>query len=70
MQSQHLSLKTRIFTTKLNETRVFYESLFNMVTVDEWNDPDDKGVILSFDKVRTRPYWKYFTMTSSDIIRA
>jgi catechol 2,3-dioxygenase-like lactoylglutathione lyase family enzyme len=52
MQSQHLSLKTKIFTTKLNETRVFYESLFNMVTVDEWNDPDDKGVILSFDKDR------------------
>jgi catechol 2,3-dioxygenase-like lactoylglutathione lyase family enzyme len=52
MQSQYLSLKTKIFTMKLNETRVFYERLFNMVTVDEWNDPDDKGVILSFDKDR------------------
>ena len=52
MQSQYLSLKTKIITTKLNETRVFYQRLFSMVAVNEWNDPNDKGVILSFDKDR------------------
>ena len=45
MQSQYLSLKTKIITTKLNETRVFYQRLFSMVAVNEWNDPNDKGVI-------------------------
>ena len=52
MQSQYLSLKTKIITTKLNETRAFYQRLFSMVAVNEWNDPNDKGVILSFDKDR------------------
>jgi catechol 2,3-dioxygenase-like lactoylglutathione lyase family enzyme len=52
VQSKYLSLKTKIITTKLNETKVFYQRLFNMVVIDEWNSSDDKGVILSFDKDR------------------
>ncbi len=42
------SLKTKITTPRLAETRAFYESLFDLRVVEEWNEPDDRGVILQF----------------------
>ncbi len=52
MQDLVLSLKTKIFTPNLDETRDFYERVFGMLRVEEWDDPDDKGVILAFAKER------------------
>ena len=52
MQDLVLSLKTKIFTPNLDETRDFYERVFGMLRVEEWDDPDDKGVILAFTKER------------------
>jgi catechol 2,3-dioxygenase-like lactoylglutathione lyase family enzyme len=52
MQDSVLSLKTKIFTRNLDETRRFYERVFGMVLVEEWDDADDKGVILAFSKER------------------
>ena len=47
-----LSLKTKILTRNMDETRRFYERVFGMVLVEEWDDADDKGVILAFSKER------------------
>ena len=42
------SLKTKITTRRLVDTRAFYESLFGLTVVEEWDEPGDKGVILQF----------------------
>ena len=42
------SLKTKITTPRLADTRAFYESLFGLTVVEEWDEPGDKGVILQF----------------------
>ena len=47
---QPLSIKTKIWTTDLAVTKQFYQRLFDLQVVEEWNDPDDIGVILSPSK--------------------
>ena len=42
------TLKTKITTPRLVETREFYESVFSLSLVEEWDEPDDRGVILEF----------------------
>jgi len=42
------SLKTKITTPRLDETRDYYVRVFDMVVAEEWDSPDDKGVILAF----------------------
>ena len=42
------SLKTKITTPRLADTRAFYESMFGLTVVEEWDEPGDKGVILQF----------------------
>jgi len=42
------SLKTKITTPNLAETRDFYVGLFGLSVVDQWESPDDVGVILGF----------------------
>ena len=41
-------MKTKITTPRLADTRAFYESLFGLTVVEEWDEPGDKGVILQF----------------------
>ena len=41
-------MKTKITTPVLAETRAFYEGLFGLGLVEEWDEPDDRGVILEF----------------------
>lgn len=41
-------MKTKITTPRLAETRAFYESLFDLSVVEEWDEPGDRGVILQF----------------------
>lgn len=47
---QLLSIKTKIWTTNVDATKSFYQQLFDLVVVEEWDDPDDTGVILSPSK--------------------
>jgi catechol 2,3-dioxygenase-like lactoylglutathione lyase family enzyme len=42
------SLKTQITTPRLADTQAFYQSVFGLSVVEEWDEPDDKGVILQF----------------------
>ena len=42
-------LKTKITTPLLDATREFYQSIFQLVVVEEWDEPSDKGVILAFE---------------------
>lgn len=42
------SLKTKITTPRLAATRDYYVRTFDMVVAEEWDSPDDKGVILAF----------------------
>jgi len=42
------SLKTKITTPRLADTRAFYESMFGLTVVEEWDEPGDKGVVLQF----------------------
>ena len=44
-----VTLKTKISTPNLTESRAFYETIFGMVVAGEWDEPDDKGVILKFE---------------------
>ncbi len=48
-----LSLKTKLHTQKLSESKSFYEEIFGMVVVEEWDSDDDRGVILGFGDDRT-----------------
>src|SRR5919112_2921746 len=41
-----LSLKTKIVTPLVDESRDWYRDLFGMVVVEEWDEPDDRGCIL------------------------
>jgi catechol 2,3-dioxygenase-like lactoylglutathione lyase family enzyme len=42
-----VSLKTKISTRRLPETRGFYESVFGMVITQEWGEPNGKDIILA-----------------------
>ena len=42
------SLKTKITTPLLDETRDFYQRVFGLVVIEEWDEPDDRGVVLAF----------------------
>ena len=48
MMARMPALKTKITTRRLAATREFYESLFGLTVVEEWDEPGDKGVILQF----------------------
>lgn len=43
------SLKTKITTPLVEETQAFFERVFGMSIVEEWDSPGDRGVILQFD---------------------
>jgi catechol 2,3-dioxygenase-like lactoylglutathione lyase family enzyme len=43
------SQKTKISTPRLAETQAWYQQIFAMKVVEEWDHADDKGVILAFD---------------------
>jgi catechol 2,3-dioxygenase-like lactoylglutathione lyase family enzyme len=42
------SQKTKISTPKMAEMQAWYQRLFGMVVVEEWDEGGDKGVILAF----------------------
>lgn len=44
---QQPSLKTKITTERLAETRDFYVNCLRMQVVEEWREPDDTGCILA-----------------------
>ncbi len=50
---QPLSLKTKISTPLFDETQGFYQDLFRLVVVEDWDEPGDRGVILAFGEQRT-----------------
>ena len=41
-----LSMKTRIVTPKVEETRDWYRDLLGLTVLEEWDEPDDFGCIL------------------------
>jgi catechol 2,3-dioxygenase-like lactoylglutathione lyase family enzyme len=43
-----LSLKTKLGTPLLEQTRDWYRDLFNLVVLEEWSDAVDRGCILGF----------------------
>ena len=43
-----LSLKTRLSTPLLAETRDWYRDLFGLELLEEWDEPGDRGCILGF----------------------
>jgi catechol 2,3-dioxygenase-like lactoylglutathione lyase family enzyme len=43
-----LSQKTKISTPRLTEVQAWYQRLFDMKVVEEWDHDDDRGVILAF----------------------
>lgn len=44
--SDLLSLKTKLSTPLLVETRNWYRDLFNLEVLEEWDEPADRGCIL------------------------
>ena len=48
MVEQILSLKTKIICPNWREVAAFYREHFGMETVEEWDEAEDKGVILAF----------------------
>ena len=45
-----LSQKTKLSTPKMAEVQAWYQHVFGMVVVEEWDHDDDKGVISLSDK--------------------
>ena len=41
-----ISFKTKIVTSRLDETRDWYLDLLRLQILEEWNEPDDRGCIL------------------------
>lgn len=41
-----ISLKTKIVTTRFNETRDWYRHLLQLQILEEWDEPGDRGCIL------------------------
>lgn len=54
------SLKSKITTPRLAETRDYYIRLFDMVIAEEWDSPDDKGVILAFRDGRQEAFLEIY----------
>lgn len=55
-----LTLKTKISTPEYESTRRFYETVFAMTVVEEWNDPDDLGVILALPGGRQEAFLEIY----------
>ena len=61
------SLKTKISTPRLAETQAFYRTVFGMTVAEEWEEPDDKGVILALRDGREEAFLEiYDTETVHD----
>lgn len=45
--SAALSLKTKITTPRLEQTVAWYRDLFGLEVAEQWDEPGDKGCILS-----------------------
>jgi catechol 2,3-dioxygenase-like lactoylglutathione lyase family enzyme len=54
------SLKTKISTPKYQQTRRFFETVFGMSVVEEWDDRGDVGVILSLPDGRGEAYLEVY----------
>ncbi|RED17629.1 VOC family protein [Parasphingopyxis lamellibrachiae] len=54
------SLKTKITTPRLAETRDYYVRVFDMVVAEEWDSPNDKGVILAFRNGREEAFLEIY----------
>lgn len=54
------SLKTKVTTPRLAETRDFYVRVFGMTVAEEWDEVDDKGVILAFQNGREEAYLEIY----------
>jgi catechol 2,3-dioxygenase-like lactoylglutathione lyase family enzyme len=54
------SLKTKITTPRLDETRDYYVRVFDMVVAEEWDSPEDRGVILAFRDGREEAFLEIY----------
>ena len=54
------SLKTKITTPRLDETRDFYMRLFGLKIVEEWNEADDVGCILGFGDIAAEAFLEIY----------
>lgn len=43
-----ISLKTKVITPRLAETRDWYRDLFGLELLEQWDEPLDRGCILGF----------------------
>lgn len=43
-----ISLKTKIITPRLAETRDWYRDLLGLAVLEQWDEPADRGCILGF----------------------
>lgn len=50
VRSTVVSLKTKIVTARLTETRDWYVDLLGLSIVEEWDEPNDKGCILGLSR--------------------
>ena len=56
----NFSLKIKISTTRYPETREFYEQVFGMRVAEEWDDPGDRGVILTFSQRKDEAFLEIY----------
>jgi len=62
-----LALKTKISTPRLADTKAWYQRLFAMKVVEEWDHDDDKGVIMAFENGHEEVLLEiYYTDTEYD----
>jgi catechol 2,3-dioxygenase-like lactoylglutathione lyase family enzyme len=54
------SLKTRIITPRLDETIAWYRDLLGLAVAEEWDEPGDKGCILSLPAGKGEAYLEIY----------
>ena len=55
-----LSLKTKIITPRLEETRDWYRDLFGLSVLEEWDEASDKGCILGLGDGRGEAFLEIY----------
>lgn len=55
-----LSLKTKISTPLILDSIDFYERVFGMKVIEDWDSPNDRGAILAFTDGREKSFLEIY----------
>jgi catechol 2,3-dioxygenase-like lactoylglutathione lyase family enzyme len=63
------TLKTKISTPKWRECVAFYEGVFGMKVAEAWDEPDDRGAILTFREGKQEAFLELYEVNEEHDLR-